>query len=377
MHTILPSSFATASTGTSKKLRMIWKPRTAALVAVAAGAMICLHTRSLEAQYLGGQALESRYVEAQSTKAEQTVPAARRTTLDLRAALTPPLDLSTASATDAAASTSSSLNDSADASADSALAEERLSLSDVNQPPPRRRYGRPRYSDRTHNADGSNKFAFAFGGGLTVPVGGAANDLTTSYRFMVGGGYNFSKKFGVMAQFDYDHFGLPGKVIANQQALYASLQIIDPSTGTSIDVSGLDANSHIWSLTLNPTFTVVQGEQSSAYVVVGGGYYRKTVNFTLPTTGAYCDYYGFCYQVTSNENFDSYSNNSLGINGGLGYTYKLSRFSNAKLFAEARYVWVANQKNNQTLAQSAAQGNYYPQANDRSSYIPITFGVRW
>jgi len=294
-------------------------------------------------------------------------PAAARPSLDLHASLVPPLDLSLPTGSDSSSASSSSSLD------DAAAGSERANLSDINQPPPRRRYGRPRYSDRGHNADGSNKLAVVLGVGFTAPVQDAGRNLTTSYRLMAGGGYNFSKKFGVIAQFDYDRFGLPGSVINAQQQLYQSLQIVDPSTGNTINLSGLDANAHVWSLTLNPTFTVAQGERSSAYVVVGGGFYRKSVNFTLPQTGTYCDYYYGCYQVRSNQNFDSYSNNSLGVNGGIGYTYKVSRFSNAKLFAEARYVWVGNKKSDTT----AAQGNYYPQANDRTTYIPVTFGVRW
>ena len=335
-----------------------WQPYAAALVLAALGASTGLHAQALKSE----------------TPAQATVPAASHPGLDLRASVSAPLNLSDPGADNIAVSSASSSSSEADTDP---VASERLSLSDVNQPPPRRRYGRPRYSDRNHNADGSNKLAFVVGGGLTVPVGGTGRDLTTSYRLMGGVGYNFSKQFGVIAQFDYDHFGLPGSVIRAQQAAYAGLQIRDPQTGTTLDVSGLDANAHIWSFTLNPTFTVAQGERSSAYVVAGAGLYHKAVNFTLPSTGTYCDYYYGCYQVTSNQNFDTYTNNSFGISGGLGYTYKLSRFSNAKLFTEARYVWVANSKNYQSATQAAAAGNYYPQANDRAGYIPITFGIRW
>jgi hypothetical protein len=310
-----------------------------------------------------------------SLHAQSTAPTSHPN-LDLRASLVAPLNLipSTPAGDDTASTASSaSLSSSNDGNtADPELDAERLSLSDTNQPPPRRSYGRPRYSDRTHNADGSNKLAFVLGGGFTVPSGGTGHDLTLSYRFQAGAGYNFSKKFGVMAQFDYDHFGLPGSVIAAQQALYASLQISDGQGGV-INVNGLDANSHIWSITLNPTYTFVQGERTSAYVVVGGGFYRKTVNFTLPTTGVYCDFYGFCYQVNSNQNFDTYTNGAGGVNGGLGFTYKIGRFANEKFFTEARYVWIDNQK----ASTTQAQGNYFPQANNRTGYFPVTVGIRW
>ena len=35
------------------------------------------------------------------------------------------------------------------------------------QPPPRRRYGSPRYNDKSHNADGSNKLTFVGAFGLS------------------------------------------------------------------------------------------------------------------------------------------------------------------------------------------------------------------
>lgn len=313
-------------------------------------------------------------------QAQSPPPATSRPSLDLRAYLAAPLNLTVASADHAApladVSVSSSLA-SPDPSVDTAVSAERLSLSDSAQPPPRRRYGRPRYSDRTHNADGSSKLAFVLGGGFTVPTGSTGRDLTLSYRFQGGAGINFSKKFGIIAQFDYDHFGLPGSVITAQQAVYQGLQIPDPVNGGSLDVSGLDANAHIYSLTLNPIFTISEGERSSTYVVVGGGFYHKAVNFTLPVTGGYCDYYYGCYQVTQNQNFDTYTNNAGGINGGIGFTYKPSRFANEKLFVEARYVWVDNQGGDQNPTAAAAQGNFYPKANDRTGYVPVTVGIRW
>ena len=43
---------------------------------------------------------------------------------------------------------------------------------------------------------------------------------TPSWDFQVGGGRNFSKSIGVLLQFDYDHFGLQGATLANQQYIY-------------------------------------------------------------------------------------------------------------------------------------------------------------
>jgi len=233
------------------------------------------------------------------------------------------------------------------------------SLKDADQPPPRRQYGRPRYSDRGHNADGSNRYAFMAVGGFVSPGGATSNYQTLGWKIAVGGGINFDKTFGILLQYDYDHMGIPGYILNNMINTYAN---------AGYDASGLDGNTHVWSLTLSPIITFMQNESSAAYVVGGAGFYRKVTNFTLPSVGYYCDYYGFCYQYTSNQTFDHYSNNAGGLDIGLGFAHKLSRYSNEKIFAEARYTWVNNSQN--------ANSFYIPNGY-RTSYIPVTVGLRW
>ena len=154
------------------------------------------------------------------------------------------------------------------------------------QPPPRHSYGRPRYRGSNQNADGSNKYEFLIGGGLGLPVSDTHTYLTPSWAFQVGGGRNFNKTFGVMAQFDYDNFGFQGQTISNQSTIYFGGQGY-----------GLDGSSHVWSLSLNPVVNLTSGEGMGAYIVGGVGFYHKTANFTIPATGIYCEpYYGICYQ---------------------------------------------------------------------------------
>ena len=240
------------------------------------------------------------------------------------------------------------------------------------QPPPyrRRRYGRPNYNDRYHNKDGSNRLAFVAGAGFTVPSGSTGKQFNLNYSLKGGGGINLSKKFGVLAEFNYDRFGLQGSALTNQYNLYSSLNLTD-STGALVDFSGIDAHAYVWSITLNPTFNFYQTEKTGAYVVVGGGFYHKVVNFTLPQIGQYCDPYYGCYQFQQNQTFDHYADNAGGVNGGIGFTYTLSRFSNQKLFAEARYVEVFNSKSGNS------SNSLYPPATARTGYFPVTVGVRF
>jgi hypothetical protein len=241
----------------------------------------------------------------------------------------------------------------------------------AEQPPPRRPYSRrPNYSDRTHNADGSNKFTFAVGGGLTIPVGSSASDLGVSWKFQGAGGYNFNRKFGVLVEYDYDKFSLTSSNINRQFIRYNNLNLVNQN-GQRVSFAGLDGNAHLWSITLNPIYNFYQSDAMGAYVIGGGGFYRKVTNWTLPTTGFYCDFFGFCYTFTQNQTFDHYSNNAGGFNGGIGFTYRFSRFASEKFFAEARYVWVANSQSSNSI------NGLYPENNKRTSYFPITFGIRW
>jgi hypothetical protein len=101
------------------------------------------------------------------------------------------------------------------------------------------------------------------------------------------------------------------------------------------------------------------------YVVGGAGFYRKMTvfHFTDPSFGGDdCSGVPQCH----------YSNNALGVNGGLGFTYKVAEGSNAKVFAEARYVWVDNQA---SVNNTAATG--FPQTNQRTGYFPVTLGLRF
>lgn len=228
-----------------------------------------------------------------------------------------------------------------------------------NQPPPRR-YGRPSYNDSTHNPDGSNKWTFAAGAGFTAPVGITHKYLGPSYDLQLGGGRNFNKTYGLLLEFDFHNFGMPEQALNNQLAVY---QAYDPSAG----YTSLSGTSHVWSFTLDPIIHYYTSDKFGAYVIGGAGFYHKVANFTTP--GVYCDI--SCYNVT--YELDKYSSNAFGVNGGLGFTYKLSRFDGERLFGEVRYVW----SDNQPRPFSYSTYNLYPANSYKASFIPVVFGVRW
>ena len=285
--------------------------------------------------------------------------------INIKASLVAPLNLSTPDDLGYSSSTGS---------AETASAVDFNLSSDASQPPPRRRYSRPNYSDSHTNSDGSAKYTFVVGGGLTVPTGPTHSALTTSWKIQGGIGRNFNKTFGVIAQFDYDNFGINTATLNNLLAIYNSLGATDQNGNPLTQLGG---NSHDWSFTLNPIVNYYTSDTKGAYVIGGAGFYHKTANFTVPTIGTACDFFG-CFQFAANSTIDKYTSNAFGVNGGLGFTYKLSRFASTRFFVEGRYVYTFNSQRPFSLGDANGAGfNVFPQNSAKTSYIPITFGLRF
>jgi hypothetical protein len=258
----------------------------------------------------------------------------------------------------------------------------------ANSQPPPRRYPRPNFSDKNSNPDGSPKYTFFGGMGLTVPIGNTHYYETPSYGFQVGGGRNFNKNVGLMLQFDYDHFGLQGATLENETYLYGVLLGCTPtqiSAGTC--VSGLDGNNHVWSFTLDPTYTFTTRGSAGAYLVAGAGFFHKVTNFTQPTTEEECSIYG-CGYFNVNEVVAHYTSNAPGFNAGIGLTFKAGKFSSEHVFAEARYVLVLNSQRdgltasniNTTAGQAyynSGATDYYPANSNRTTYTAYKAGIRF
>ena len=249
----------------------------------------------------------------------------------------------------------------------------------------RQRYGRPRYRGNNTNADGSSKYVFFAGAGLSQSIGNTFHYLTPSYGVQVGGGRQFSRNVSVPIQFDYDHFGFAGQTLGNQLSLYTYeiglYNAANPGNQVST-LSSLDGSSHVWSFSVDPTYTISAGEGLGAYVVVGAGFYHKTANFTTPGIGEYCDPYYGCYTYQANQTVDKYTSNAPGFSGGFGLTYKFSRFSNERFYGEVRYVFVDNSQRSGVTIKNATPANAnvyneYPANSNRTTYIPIKVGLRF
>lgn len=157
----------------------------------------------------------------------------------------------------------------------------------------------------------------------------------------MGGGYNFNRRIALLAEYTYNHFDVPQPLVN---------EIFDLSGLSTPDTAG---DVHLWSTTLVPTYQYFRRNSFGAYILGGGGFYRKLTIFRGTCSGNTC---------LPLPDRDRYSNNAGGVDGGLGISKRLDEGSGLRLFAEARYVWVDNQVNS---------------APARTAYFPLTAGLRW
>jgi len=208
--------------------------------------------------------------------------------------------------------------------------------------------------------------AFEGGFGFSIPVGSDTSFSTTSlnngdlspdegfgYGLTVGGGWNFTKRFGALLEYQFLRQGIPSAYLNALEA------------GSSGAASGLGGNINTWSLTVDPIVYLPFSRKSGVYVTGGGGFYRKVTNFTEPVDE--CDPYYECVAVP--ETVDHFSSNQGGFNGGGGFYHKVfGEDSNGKFFAEVRYVWVNS--------PGPSSSNSF-QGSGTEALIPVTFGIRF
>lgn len=186
------------------------------------------------------------------------------------------------------------------------------------------------------------KFTFNAGGGATVPLGELAQRLDNGWHLSVGGGYNFAPQFGVIAEYMYHGMGV---------------------TRSTLNAASVpDGNAHIQSVTLNPIVRLNPKGRVGAYFIGGVGYYRRTVEFTEPSTATvllFDPFFGFFVPVLVpvNRVIGSVVRDGFGGNVGGGVTFALGQ-SGMKLYTEARY-------------HRADAGSVTTQ------FVPVTVGVRW
>ncbi|HZZ38707.1 MAG TPA: hypothetical protein VFE06_06230 [Acidobacteriaceae bacterium] len=201
----------------------------------------------------------------------------------------------------------------------------------------------PRYPNYESRA---SHIAIVAGGGFTGPIGNDTSGYDTwGYNLDFGGGWNFNKKFGVVFEYQFDRNKIPGATIA------------------AIGAQGGNINTHLF--LFDPIYYFYTSKKTGAYVTGGGGFSRKVTNFTDLQSVQQCYY--FCYYGYAPVTVASFSSTQGAFDIGLGGYWKaFGRDSNAKLFAEARYVWVDSPKPTSSTNGEGTEG-----------LIPVTVGIRF
>ncbi len=238
--------------------------------------------------------------------------------------------------------------------------------------------GTGRYHHNDANV-GWSHLAFEAGGGFTAPIGNAVNGGFTSVlgtgqnfgtityggNLLIGGGYNFSKRLGILGEFQYNANKIPGRTLS---VLYTQL---DPSVGLSANgITNIGGSVHTYSVTAEPIFYYYNSSKGKygGYLIGGGGFYHKSTNLTAPVTQV-DPFFGF--EVTTNQTFSSVSDNAVGGNLGTGiYIKPFGEFSTVKFFAEARYHFV-----NTPAETATTPSNTFHTGTEE--LIPVTFGIRF
>jgi opacity protein-like surface antigen len=194
----------------------------------------------------------------------------------------------------------------------------------------------------TCSAQISNSLTFGVGGGFTTPVRWSQNRLDTGFNLTAHVGANISPYVPVKVEFGFNQLGIASTV----------LQGVGVPSGST----------RIYSVTLNPEFHVNPRGRFDAYGTVGGGYYRRTVEFTQPSVAVFTGFdpfYGVFVPVgvPTQEVLGSFTQNKAGVNAGGGVSFRLKEDGKAKFFAEAKYHYLFTQ--------------------GRTTILPVTFGFRW
>ncbi len=186
-------------------------------------------------------------------------------------------------------------------------------------------------------------FSISVGGGPTAPVNPTAARFNTGYNITAGVGFHPIRAAGVMAEFGFNDMGI------NNSAL------------SKIGVP--NGSGRIYSATLNPMIHLMPRKRTDLYVIGGGGFYRRTIEFTQPSSAiatGFDPFYGvfFPVEIPTTTVLGSFSQNKAGINGGMGISVRLGEDKRSSFYAESRY-------------------HYIYTTPIRTSMIPVTFGFRW
>ncbi|MFZ1009240.1 MAG: outer membrane beta-barrel protein [Candidatus Sulfotelmatobacter sp.] len=188
-------------------------------------------------------------------------------------------------------------------------------------------------------------YNFNFGGGPGFPLGKTSDFTNISYNFVAGAGPNLRPHVAMNTEFMFH--GLP-----------VQRKIID-----QLGVS--DVKGRFYSLTGN-LIVGSSGRGKSAYLIAGGGWYRRTLEAkqTVLKAGEVCEPEWIWWDVQcvngivpTDITVGSRTSSAGGFNVGGGLAFRLGD-SSANFYTEVRYHRAFTQ-------------------NVDTAVLPLTFGIRW
>jgi hypothetical protein len=180
------------------------------------------------------------------------------------------------------------------------------------------------------------------GFGYSPLVGPISRNLDNGWNFQVGGGLMFTPHLGIIAEYQYNHLGVPDDVLNFLRVP--------------------DGNARVNLFTVGPEIRFAPGAKIDPYIIGGLGWYRRTIEFTSPTLApvtVFDPFYGFFIPafVPADVVLGTFTSDAFGGNIGGGFNFRLGE-SHAKVFAEARYH-IASTEGRDT------------------QMVPFTIGIRW
>jgi opacity protein-like surface antigen len=185
-------------------------------------------------------------------------------------------------------------------------------------------------------------FTANVGGGFTAVTGRAADNLDHGGNFQLGAGFNFNQYLGILGTFSFQGLGV---------------------TRSALDRLNVpDGNARVYTLTVDPKITFPIGTRASWYVLGGGGWLRRTVEFTQPViapTYVFDPWWGYIGPifVPAHQVLGSTTENVGAWDIGAGLNFPLPR-TTWKLYVEARYF------------DGMTNGTHV-------TIVPLTVGLRW
>jgi opacity protein-like surface antigen len=182
---------------------------------------------------------------------------------------------------------------------------------------------------------------FFVGGGPSFPENRLGTYTKDGYNISVGGGVKANRIVEFLGEFDFIHLGVEKSV----------LRALSVPQGTT----------RVYALTANVKLNVIPAGPLHVYVIGGGGWYRRTVEFTQPTTAlvtVFDPWWGYFANavVPANQVFGSVTRDSGGFNAGGGISFAVGH--GTRIYAESRWHRAYHSPTNTTI-------------------VPVTFGLRF